>query len=131
MKAWPTHRILGGGGWRRLAVAGLVCLACCASAATGQTAAPVSYTLRLDSTLAPELAGRHIGDFTDAVRSFGAPTQVRPAATAQTCTASWPRLGLAIAFASAPTSSCAAKAWRSALRYGSDFSNDAPACRLS
>src|SRR4029079_5490442 len=110
MKAWPTHRILGGGGWRRLAVAGLVCLACCASAATGQTAAPVSYTLRLDSTLAPELAGRHIGAFPDAVRSFGAPTQVRPAATAQTCTASWPRLGLAIAFASAPTSSCAAKA---------------------
>jgi hypothetical protein len=109
MKAWLRHRILGGGGWRRLALASLICLACSASAAAERTASPLNYTLRLDSTLAPQLAGRHIADFSDANRSFGAPTQLRPAATAQTCSASWSRLGLAITFASASTSSCAAK----------------------
>jgi hypothetical protein len=103
----------------RLTVPGALCLVVLAAALPAQassdtptraTAAVADYTLQLDTGSAPELAGKRIGIFLQAVRAFGHPELVVPAApTPPTCTASWPRLSLEIDFSSARPGTCGAK----------------------
>jgi hypothetical protein len=64
------------------------------------------FTLHVDQGLAPEIAGRRIGTFRQAVAVFGRPAIVAPETAARpSCRASWPELGLAIEF-SARFASC-------------------------
>jgi hypothetical protein len=77
-------------------------------------ALPASSVVTLDSALAPELAGRHVATFRQAVRVFGTPDRVLPAAGAgQLCRASWQRLGLEIRFSTAKAGACRASDLRS------------------
>ncbi len=72
-------------------------------------AAPTNPVVRLDTALAPELAGTHVATFRQAVRAFGTPDRVRPVAGARPlCGASWQHLGLEIRFSTAKAGACRA-----------------------
>jgi hypothetical protein len=70
----------------------------------------LQYTLHLDLRAAPEIAGKRIATFSEALRAFGRPAAVASgAATPPACTASWPTLGLRIGFSAPTSASCAAQ----------------------
>jgi len=69
------------------------------------TAAPASYSARLDSGSAPVLAGVRVGTIAQATRTFGKPDFVSPLKGPKTvCRAAWERYGLEIRFSA--TSGC-------------------------
>ncbi len=91
----------------RLLVAGALCLVVLA-AATGARSALADYAIRLDTGSGPELAGRHIGTYRQAVLAFGRAGLIVPkTATYPACAATWPRLGLQIDFSTSRTGACA------------------------
>jgi hypothetical protein len=106
----PEAEFVLGSVRRRLAVAAMLCASLLASALPSRAASAGDYELRLDATPAPELAGRHVGDFVEAVRAFGRPARLQTARIPPACTASWPKLGLDIAFAAARAGTCTAGA---------------------
>ena len=63
-------------------------------------AAPASFTVRLDGSTAPVLGGAHVGTLPAAVKVFGRPDRV------VSCTASWSRYRVTIAFKPAATAAC-------------------------
>ena len=63
-------------------------------------AAPASSTVRLDGSTAPALGGAHVGTLPAAVKLFGRPDRV------VSCTASWSRYRVTIAFKPAATGAC-------------------------
>jgi hypothetical protein len=90
-----------------LLVHGALCLTVLVAAA-GAPSALADYAIRLDTGPAPELAGRHIGTYRQAVRAFGRARLVaRETATHPTCAAAWPLLGLQIDFSTSRTGACA------------------------
>src|SRR5712691_7393812 len=97
-----------------LARRGALCFVLLAAALPVQPARPsisssvVDYTLHLDAGSAPEIAGKRIGTFPQAVRAFGQPALVLPGArTTRTCKALWPRSGLEIDFSTVHPGACA------------------------
>jgi hypothetical protein len=77
-------------------------------------AAPTNSVVRLDAALAPELAGTHVATLRQAVRAFGTPDRVLPAAGSRPlCRASWQRLGLEIRFSTAKAGACSVSDMRS------------------
>jgi hypothetical protein len=74
---------------------------------SGTASNPLRYTLRLDLRIVPEIAGKRVATFRQALRVFGQPAVLAPkAGVAPSCRASWPKLGLAIEF-STRASTCA------------------------
>ena len=96
-----------------LARRGALCFVLLAAALPVQPARPsisssvVDYTLHLDAGSAPEIAGKRIGTYAQAVRAFGQPALVVPGARATTCKALWPRSGLEIDFSTVHPGACA------------------------
>jgi hypothetical protein len=65
-------------------------------------AAPLTYTAKLDTGTSPVLAGRHVGTYSQAVRLFGKPDDVRRVAGGRAlCLVSWRRHGLEMRFQAA------------------------------
>jgi hypothetical protein len=104
-------------------MAGVVCLALLAAlllalggggngaaARAGSFAGPVDFTLRLDPRGAPEIGGKRVVTFGQALRGFGRPAVVEASAGPKpACDAFWPRFGLEIDFSTARPPSCAAQ----------------------
>src|SRR5204863_8156632 len=79
--------------------------------ATVTPGAPLAYTVRLDTTATPVLAGTHVGTFSQAVRRFGKPDRVAAVAgTPAVCKVSWLRYRLEIRFLTEEAGACAASA---------------------
>lgn len=77
-------------------------------------AAPLSYEVRLGADPAPQLAGKLVGTYSQAVRAFGKPDAVLPGTlTRPTCNASWRRYGLGIQFLTVQAGACAPNKLRS------------------
>jgi hypothetical protein len=83
------------------------------SLVSGARAAPdtsrLVFTIRLDGSAAPLIAGKRVGTFSQAVRAFGRPARLSSVhGPAPACRASWPALGLTIDFSNANIASCSA-----------------------
>jgi hypothetical protein len=81
-----------------------------AAARAGIVVGPVDLTLRLDPRGVPEIAGKRVVVFGDALRAFGRPAVVAASGGLKpACDAFWPRFGLEIDFSTARPPSCAAQ----------------------
>jgi hypothetical protein len=85
----------------------VVAVACATLAPSAYASSSPAYSLALDSEPAPLVAGGRVGTWSQAVRAFGRPTTVSPAADRPECTALWTRLALRITFSAAQTGVCA------------------------
>jgi hypothetical protein len=80
-----------------------------AQSTVAPTADSLQFTLHVDRLTAPEIAGKRIATFAQAVRAFGHPPLVAPTvARPPACKASWPMLGLEIIYSASRPSSCTA-----------------------